>query len=206
VVEHQIAVLRTNYRILLALSLHMFLDSLRAIVNWFIDENRVLISSIILLIVIAIISAAFNSISKKYLKDEVKDLQNRLWYSKSDADRVINQYKNTSGINTYITALITLDLVLPISYALLLSIILTVELTHFKNILYFPRDIRLLPLLLILVDWSENIAIIILIKQHPRLKSAMVKVARALTTVKWTGISLIVILIIAFPVAEKLKF
>ncbi|WP_310426556.1 hypothetical protein [Chamaesiphon sp. VAR_48_metabat_135_sub] len=182
------------------------MDFLRTTVDLLSNENRVLFSSIILLTVVVIISIAFNSITNKYLKDDVKDFQSRLWYSNPDVDRVIDRYENTNGVNTYVTALVTLDLILPIAYSLLFSIILTVELTHFKNSLYFPRDMRLLPLFLILVDWSENIAIIILIKQHQRLKSEMVKVASALTTAKWIGISLTIILIIAIPVVDKLKF
>jgi hypothetical protein len=112
----------------------MLLDFLRTTVDWLSDENRFFISSIILLTVVAIISIAFNFIGKKFLKNGLKDLQYRLWYSKNDAIEVIRQYKNANGIAIYIVSSITLDLVLPIAYSLLFSIILTVELTHLKPI------------------------------------------------------------------------
>jgi hypothetical protein len=184
----------------------MFVDFLRTTVDWLSNENRFLLSSAVLLTVVAITSIALNSIGKKYLKNEVKDLQARLWYSDSDVHRVISQYKSTNGIDIYIISLITLDLVLPIAYSLLFSIILTVEFTYFKSNsnFYIPRDIRLLPLFLMTVDWSENIAIIILTRQYPNLKLASVKVASALTTAKWTGISSFVILIIIIMIVNKM--
>jgi hypothetical protein len=178
----------------------MFLDFLRTIVDQLSNENRFLISSIILLTVVVIISIAFNIIGKKYLKNKVKDLQYRLWYSKHDAIEVIRQYKNANGIAIYIISSITLDLVLPIAYSLLFSIILTVELTHFKNNLHISRDIRLLPLFLMLIDWGENIAIIILLRQFPHLKETNVRIASTLTTAKWIGISSIVVLIITIGI------
>jgi hypothetical protein len=178
----------------------MFLDFLSTTVDWFSHENRFISSFVILLTVVAIISIAFNFIGKKFLKNGAKDLQYRLWYSKSDAIEVINQYKNANGIAIYIVSSITLDLVLPIAYSLLFSIILTVELTHFKNNLYISSDIRLLPLFLVLIDWGENIAIIILLRQFPHLKETTVRVASTFTTAKWIGISSIVILIITIGV------
>jgi hypothetical protein len=183
----------------------MLANLLSTTVDWFSNKNRFFISSIVLLIVMFIILFTFNYINKKYLESGVKDLQNRLWYSKSDADLVISQYESNKGINAYITAIITLDLVLPIAYSLLFSIILTVELSYLENKFYIYHDIRSLPFFVMCIDFSENIAIVFLLKQYPNLNNKNVKIASALTTAKWIGIGLIIALIIVLGVINALN-
>lgn len=113
----------------------------------------------------------------------------KLWYSASEARELISSY-GPEGRTAYIKGTLALDYFYPIVYALLLAFILY----RLSAWLILTK----LPFAILLFDYLENTAILILLYRYPREGEYLASAAGWFTLLKWVFVALSAILILIF--------
>lgn len=121
------------------------------------------------------------------------DLQ--LYYSPEKAYELLSVYNETERFY-YIIAELTLDVVYPLVYALLLSFILFM--------LHKDSRIAKFPFLITIIDYLENAGIVTMLISYPNELHGVARITGIFTTLKWTALT-ITILLVLWGLLKKLK-
>jgi len=152
-----------------------------------------LVSTLILLAIFFFFSfVVFPALTNK---SNITPLDLQYFYSADKAYNTIAQF-NQEERTQYIITECTADAVYPIVYTLLLSFALFL----FFNKLWLAR----LPLIIFLIDYLENICIIILVKRYPTELDVLANITGFLSGVKWISV-LIIVIIVFIGLVNKLR-
>jgi hypothetical protein len=158
-----------------------------------------------ILIIFALLYFIFPFYLLPQILPEGKPLDLYLYYTPTEAYNLIASYGDLNR-KAYIMGSATIDMLYPLYYATFISLLLTFFITplyskseksNLANIIY----IRLLPYLVMLIDMTENIAIIDLLYYYPKFNSNIALLASVLTFVKWT-LSLICVLLVVYFIVQ----
>ena len=110
-----------------------------------------------------------------------------------------------SGRQHYLSRIIPIDFVFPISYALFFMSVLTMLIrTNYKD----RRNLQLLgliPITCLLFDYSENICVINLLLNYPTRLTTLTKVSSVFTQIKFTMFAVSILMIVMFGVMLIVK-
>lgn len=146
--------------------------------NRFLNSYATTRNIIILTVIWVVFNVAFSLVFTP-LKGEVPDL--KIYYSAGQLYHIISLY-DAHDIQTYIRGTLLLDFIYPWVYGLLLSFLLF-RLSH------NPR-LSLLPALIMLFDYLENILVLIVMHSYPHLLHAIASAAGLFTMLKWLSTAL----------------
>jgi|ERR1035441_4857884 hypothetical protein len=104
-------------------------------------------------------------------------LDMRLWYSSQSVTHLFDTL-GENGRRAYLHLLWTVDLCLPLLFALFLAG--AIQRGWFRRLAWLPS-------LAAASDYAENIAITVLLVRYPHHAPTMVLLSSALTTLKWAG-------------------
>ena len=110
------------------------------------------------------------------------------------------------GRDAYTRMLLTSDLVFPVIYSMALSIALMLFLRKL-----LPRAntyLCLLPFMIVIADWLENLSLVLNIHEFPERADVLASYASAFTSLKWVLIVLTVLILltfVAFGVARYIR-
>ncbi len=118
---------------------------------------------------------------------DLSPLDIQISYSPEKAYEILDNYSETDR-RAYIIGELTIDLIYPIVYSLLLCFIIF--------LLYKKPRLAAFPLLILISDYLENFGIVTLLSYYPQKLSAVARVTGIATSIKWflVGVSLIIIL------------
>nr|WP_299204161.1 hypothetical protein [uncultured Brumimicrobium sp.] len=123
-------------------------------------------------------------------------LDTQFSYAVNDAYLILDKY-SAEEREEYFWGTLTLDLIYPWVYGLLLSMLL------FKS--SQRVFIALIPLVVIVADYLENLGIVLLLYHYPEKLNNVVRFASFFTSLKWVLILCTVLLIIALPFFKRIK-
>ena len=118
-----------------------------------------------------------------------------LHYDAEVVRQVLLQY-NASALEHYRLCALTVDMVYPVYYAFLLSLVLAYLVKQGGETQSSMRLICVIPFLMMLVDWAENLTLVSIVNQWPNLDYQLANGAGFITLAKWLLLSVIVVLII----------
>jgi hypothetical protein len=117
----------------------------------------------------------------------------RFFYSPDEAYRMIESY-GEDGRRNYALVESTVDIVYPLTYATLLSLILTFAYRRVAGPDHPLQQARLLPYGVMLVDFSENAGIVTMLLRYPARYNALARLTSVFTLTKWLGFAVIIVL------------
>lgn len=120
-------------------------------------------------------------------------LDTQLFYSAERAAEIMNNYTNDIR-RGFITGTLTLDLIFPWIYTLLLSFLFV---RFFKN-----PTIALSPFLILIADYLENTGIVIMLLAHPQKFPTLTAVTALFSGIKWALLFIISALLL-FGIVKK---
>ncbi|MCD4664967.1 MAG: hypothetical protein K8R68_06815 [Bacteroidales bacterium] len=123
-----------------------------------------------------------------------KPIDTQFAYTPQKAYQIIENYEDTV-IQLYIIGELTIDLIYPIIYSLLLSFILF--------FVYKNQKIVLFPFLILIADYFENFGIVTLLFSYPQKLMNVAWITSFFSTLKWILI-LVSFLIIILGLMKKL--
>ncbi|MFA7194434.1 MAG: hypothetical protein WC210_01745 [Candidatus Neomarinimicrobiota bacterium] len=118
----------------------------------------------------------------------------QLFYTAEQAAGIINNYTDETR-RGFITGALTLDLVFPWIYTLLLGFLFV---RYFKN-----SAIALSPFLIMIFDYLENAGIVTMLAAFPRQFPALIKLTAFFSGIKWTLLFIITALLL-FGIFRKI--
>ena len=150
------------------------------------------------IIVILIILTLFPFLSLKYSSTDLplQLLDTNMNYTPQQAIDHVNALTTEERIGNIKLTLIA-DTLYPILYTLTFSFLLSMQFKNFAEKSSILKYINLLPLLALFADFTENFAIIALIRSYPNLSQITATIASIATPAKW-GLIFIILLIIAY--------
>lgn len=110
-----------------------------------------------------------------------------------------------AGRAAYISMLLSADLLYPVVYSLALSVALTLLWRERSSIENPRRYWTLLPFAIVLFDWCENLSIAWIARAYPDQTEAMVRVASACTSMKWSLVAFTLLLIVSLLTRALLR-
>lgn len=132
-----------------------------------------------------------------FLKGQnVKLLDLQFAYTPQEAYQLIENYGETVR-KSYIIGELTIDLIYPIIYSLLLSFIIF--------FIYKHQKIALFPFLILITDYLENFGIVTLLYNYPQKLIIVAWITSFFSTLKWILI-LSSILIVIIGLIKKINF
>ncbi len=152
--------------------------------------------SILILLGLTII---FNLVIFPLLQSENQDitiLDSQFSYTSKEAYNILAKY-NSEELKQYFIVELTVDLIYPIIYTMFFSFLI------FK--LSKKSYLSLLPLLILLSDYFENIGIAIIIDYYPQKMPSFVTLISSFTTLKWTLVAISILIIFALLIQKLLK-
>lgn len=125
---------------------------------------------------------------------ELNPLDMRFSYSPEKAYQILSEYSDDER-SRYILVELTLDILYPIVYSLCISFVLF--------LLHKSTRIAKVPLLLIAIDFAENILIVTLLSYYPTKLPTIVSFASFFTSMKWL-LLLICALLLVYGLVRKI--
>ncbi len=110
------------------------------------------------------------------------------------------------GRDAYTRMLLTSDLVFPVIYSMSLSIALM--LVVLKLLPLASTYLCLLPFMIVIADWLENLSLVMIIHEFPERADVLASYASAFTSLKWVLVVLTVLILltlVAFGVARYIR-
>jgi hypothetical protein len=114
-------------------------------------------------------------------------LDTLLFYSAEDAYEIIGNYSPEMR-RGFIIGELTLDLIFPLIYAMLFSFLLAR--------LFGGKKIILFPFLMLIFDYLENAAIVIMLLSYPQKFLALGTMAAVFSAIKWMLLPVIILLLL----------
>ena len=128
---------------------------------------------------------------------ELNPLDMQFSYSPEKAYEILSEYSDNER-SRYILVELTLDVLYPIAYSLCISFVLF--------LLYKSSRIAKVALLLIAIDFAENILIVVLLTYYPIKLPIIVSFASFFTSMKWMVIAISAMLLVYGLVKKLFKF
>jgi hypothetical protein len=150
-------------------------------------EKRANLKTVVIL-VMAIIP--FNLLFFPWINSRLEEisgyrlLDGLFWYPPVEVFRRINAYQE-SGRALYLVSIWTADLLYPLIYALLFACILTIVLRSAFTADSPLQRMQLLPFMILLFDYLENISISFMLVLYPSQPIFLASLASAFTSLKW---------------------
>ena len=119
-----------------------------------------------------------------------------MFYDADKVREVLIQYSDLA-IQNYILCALTVDMVYPFYYASLLSLCIAFCLKKRTQVDSKLQLMRLLPFLIMLVDWTENLLLVTLMDQWPMLDLKLANLASFATLSKWVLLSITIFFLLA---------
>ena len=116
-------------------------------------------------------------------KVEILDLQ--FTYTPEKAHSILDQY-NAAGRSFTATFTMLADTLYPVSYTFLFLMIMGWLFKSLSAYGFKVRYIHLLPFAVMLVDYSENIGIVTMLKTYPDFSNGTVFITSTFTSLKWS--------------------
>ena len=142
----------------------------------------------------------FNDLSGK--KVEVMDLQ--FFYTPEKAREIISQYSDAAR-NFAIQFGLMADTVYPVAYTFLFLIITTLIFKGLAKYNITYKYLHLFPLIILPVDYFENICVATLFKTYPNFSNGLAYLATFFTTLKWSLVILLLLIVIAGLITLAVK-
>ncbi len=163
-----------------------------------------------ILLVLAVLAALFYFVffpallARQPTLQQTGALDAHLSYTPQQAYQALEAY-GPSGRAQYSRAILLLDIIFPVIYTLLLSLLIARGLVH-----AFPASPRiqllaLLPFAAVLFDWLENASILVLLASFPRRLDGLAAAAGVFTSLKWIILALSVLLAAGSLIAARLR-
>lgn len=125
-----------------------------------------------------------------------------LYYNADTLHQVLLQYDAVARENYRLCAL-TVDMVYPIYYAFLLSVLLAAVLRQKSDISSSLQLVRFLPFVMTVVDWIENLTLVTIVDQWPEMNHELANIAGYITLTKWSLLGVIIVLLIAMTIKNR---
>jgi hypothetical protein len=129
-------------------------------------------------------------------KNDKATLDTQFSYSSEKAYKILEKYSDEE-LKGYIIGELTVDLVFPIVYTLFFSFFI------FK--LSKKVALSLLPLLILVSDYLENIGIVAIVYFYPQTLPNIVTLTSSFTSLKWTLVAIFTLLILLLLVMKLYK-
>ena len=128
------------------------------------------------------------------------DLQ--LFYNAETVQQILQQYDETA-IGNYRLCALTVDMVYPVYYAFLLSLLLAAALKQRADLDSSTQILRLLPFVMMLVDWIENLTLVSIVDHWPNLNHQLANLAGFITLTKWSLLGVIIASLLMLVIKNK---
>jgi hypothetical protein len=129
----------------------------------------------------------------------------RFSYTPSTLNALFKAY-GQSGRHLYALSEVTIDLIYPILYTLVLSLSISLILSKVLPDASALKRLSLLPFVILLSDYTENLSLVILSISYPNSIDWLVQIASFFTSIKWIASVFIVLLILLGIVSLAIKF
>ncbi len=164
----------------------------------------IIVLTVILLFFILYLFPSYSSKLNDIAKQEVKVLDVRFSYSKFDVEQVFTLMKE-EGRENYKIVVGFIDMIYPIVYGFIILFLL-IELNRGNS----NRKLKLIyifPIIVVVLDYIENINILLMLKSYPNIADVNVILCSTATSLKWTFVlvsfTLIILLLIIKLVRNK---
>ena len=124
------------------------------------------------------------------------------YYNTDIVRQVLLQY-DASALQNYRLCALTVDMIYPVYYAFLISLLFASLLKRRPTDSKALHLLRLLPFLVMIVDWTENLTLVAIVDQWPALDHDLANTAGLITSTKWALLAVIVMSLIALAVNNK---
>lgn len=131
-------------------------------------------------------------------------LDAHLSYTPQQAYQALEAYE-PAGRMQYARTILLLDIVFPVVYALLLSLLAARGLVHAFPASPRIQSLALLPFAAMLCDWLENGCILVLLARFPQRLDGLAAAAGGFTLLKWIVLGLSVLLAAGGLIAARLR-
>ena len=133
---------------------------------------------------------------------EVKSLDARLTYTKSDVLQLFETVESEGrGKMEFISGVI--DMVYPLIYGILFFLLITKLTNSFSSNKW--KTIRFFPLIGMLFDYVENFSVLNMLSSYPSISETLVLISSSATSLKWLFINISLLLIIILAIMKIFK-
>ncbi len=164
-------------------------------VSGFLNKNATWKSILILLGMIVIFNLLIFPLFHTTNKNNII-FDSQFSYSSEKAYEILANYSN-EDLTEYIIGELTVDLVYPIIYTLFISFFI------FK--LSKKYTLSLFPLLILFLDYFENIGIVVILNHYPQKLPNIVTITSIFTSMKWTLVAISILMILALLIMKLYK-
>jgi len=163
-----------------------------------------------ILLVLAVLAALFyfvffpTLLGSPLIFHQSSPLDTRLSYTPQQAYQALEAY-GPAGRAQYARTILLLDIVFPVVYALLLSLLIARGLVHAFPASARIQSLALLPFAAMFFDWLENASILALLANFPRRLDGLAAAAGIFTSLKWLILALASLLAAGSLIAVRLR-